>query len=115
MTANGGSAGARADGRPPLRRATAILGKKWHPVLIRTLLTEGPLGFNDIKASTDGISDKVLSESLENLQDAGLVTRNVVEEKPVRVSYSLTRAGRDLEPVIEDLRRWSREHLTDGR
>jgi len=96
-----------------LRRATELLGKKWHPVLIRTLLAEGALGFNELKRHIDGISDKVLSEALEELQDAGLVVRDVVEDKPVRVNYSLTPAGEALEPVIEGLVTWSREHLSE--
>jgi DNA-binding HxlR family transcriptional regulator len=112
MTANGDAAGVDS-GRRPLRRATTILGKKWHPVLIQTLLADGPLGFNDIKVRVDGISDKVLSESLEDLEQSGVVVRDVVEEKPVRVRYSLTAAGRDLEPVIEDLRRWGRVYLAE--
>lgn len=114
MTGHGDPMDVR-DGAKPLRRVTAILGKKWHPLLIHTLLTEGPLGFNDMKSRIDGISDKVLSEALDDLQDAGVVVRDVVEDKPVRVNYSLTPAGRDLEPIIEGLLEWSREHLTDGR
>ena len=102
-------------GTEPLHRATAILGKKWHPLLLYTLLTEGPLGFNDMKSRVDGISDKVLSEALDDLQEAGLVVRDVVDDKPVRVNYSLTPAGRDLEPIIEGLLEWSREHLTESR
>ena len=113
MTGRGDSADVDHGGQ--LRRATAILGRKWHPVVIRTLLAEGPLGFTALKTHVDGISDKVLSEALEDLQDAGLVVRDVVEDKPVRVNYSLTPAGRDLEPIIEDLLAWSREHLTEGR
>ena len=113
MTGHGDQTGAHG-GSDPLRRATAILGKKWHPLLLHTLLTEGPLGFNDMKSRVDGISDKVLSEALDDLQEAGLVVRDVVEDKPVRVNYSLTPAGRDLEPVIEGLLEWSDEHLTEG-
>ncbi|MFC7075558.1 winged helix-turn-helix transcriptional regulator [Haloarcula halophila] len=94
-----------------IRRATAILGRKWHPLLITTLLTDGPLGFNELKARLDGISDKVLSECLDELQEAGLVTREVIDDKPVRVEYSLTAAGEALQPVIDQLREWSREHL----
>jgi DNA-binding HxlR family transcriptional regulator len=112
MTGQGDHAGVHTGGKQ-LRRATVILGRKWHPMLIHTLLSEGPLGFNDIKNRVDGISDKVLSEALDDLQDAGLVVRDVVEDKPVRVNYSLTPAGRDLEPVIEALLAWSREHLTE--
>jgi DNA-binding HxlR family transcriptional regulator len=114
MTSNGDTAPLHRKGRRQLRRATAILGRKWNPVLIRTLLAEGPLGFNDIKNRIDGISDKVLSESLDDLQESGLVARDVVEDKPVRVHYSLTPAGRDLEPVIDDLLAWSYEHLGDS-
>lgn len=113
MTGQGDRTGVHARGKR-LRRATAILGKKWHPVLLHALLTEGPLGFNDMKSRIDGISDKVLSDSLDDLQDAGLVVRDVVEDKPVRVNYSLTPAGRDLEPVIEGILQWSREHLAEG-
>jgi len=114
MTGQGDPPGVHAGGEH-LRRATAILGKKWHPLLLYTLLTEGPLGFNDMKGHVDGISDKVLSEALEDLQESGLVVRDVVEDKPVRVNYSLTRAGRDLGPVIEGLLEWSREHLPEDR
>ena len=113
MTGQGGPPGIHASGES-LQRATGILGKKWHPLLVHTLLTEGPLGFNDMKSRVDGISDKVLSEALDDLQDAGVVVRDVVEDKPVRVNYSLTPAGRDLEPIIEGLLEWSREHLADG-
>ena len=102
-------------GADPLRRSTAILGKKWHPTLIHTLLTDGPLGFNDMKNRIDGISDKVLSEALDDLQEAGVVVRDVVEDKPVRVNYSLTAAGRELEPIIEELLAWSHEHLGENR
>ena len=51
-----------------------------------------------MKSSADGISDKVLSEALDDLQESGLVVRDVVEDKPVRVHHSLTPAGRDLDP-----------------
>lgn len=113
MTGRGTSADSPAGQR--LRRATGILGRKWHPVLIHALIAEGPLGFTAIKTHIDGISDKVLSEALSDLQDAGLVVRDVVDDKPVRVNYSLTPAGRDLEPIIEGLLAWSHEHLADGR
>jgi DNA-binding HxlR family transcriptional regulator len=101
----------RPDERDGIRRATAILGRKWHPLLITTLLTDGPLGFNELKTRLDGISDKVLSECLDELQDDGLVVREVIDDKPVRVEYSLTAAGEELQPVIDRLREWSREHL----
>lgn len=99
--------------RRDLRRATEIIGKKWHPVVISTLLADDRRGFNDLKETLDGISDKVLSDCLDDLQSVGLVSREVIDDKPVRVEYSLTEAGNDLESVIDDLRAWSREHLSD--
>jgi DNA-binding HxlR family transcriptional regulator len=113
MTGHGEPTSVHSAGEP-LRRATALLGKKWHPLLLYTLLAEGPLGFNDMKSRIDGISDKVLSEALDDLQEAGLVVRDVVEDKPVRVNYSLTPAGRELEPIIEGLLEWSHEHLSES-
>lgn len=97
----------------PITATAAILGKKWHLVLIHRLLEHGPLGFSELGDHVDGISDKVLSESLSDLQEKGLVEREVVEAKPVRVNYSLTEHGRGLAPVVEEVHRWGRSYLTE--
>ncbi|MFB6179472.1 MAG: winged helix-turn-helix transcriptional regulator [Halorientalis sp.] len=89
----------------------AVIGKKWHPVIVDRLLADGPLGFNALKAAVDGISSKVLSDSLEDLEERGIVTRTVISEKPFRVEYGLTDRGRDLGPVIDAMRAWGRDHL----
>jgi DNA-binding HxlR family transcriptional regulator len=101
----------------PITATATILGKKWHPVIIHRLLQSGPLGFNDLKKSVDGISSKVLSDSLESLGEHGLVDRTIVSEKPFRVEYSLTERGRSLESVIDEMRAWGTTHLepTDER
>lgn len=92
--------------------ATAsLIGKKWHPVIIDRLLSNGALGFNALKQEIDGISSKVLSESLDNLEENGLVEREVIEQKPVRVSYSLSDKGRSLEPVIREMKKWGKSEL----
>jgi DNA-binding HxlR family transcriptional regulator len=92
--------------------ATAsLIGKKWHPVIVDRLLQEGPLGFNALKEAVDGISSKVLSDSLDDLEEAGIVTRSVVSEKPFRVEYALTERGEELGPVIEAMRDWGEDHL----
>ena len=88
-----------------------LLGRKWHLRIVYYLLEEGPLGFSDLKEAVDGVSSKMLSESLSSLDDHGVVTRNIVNDQPVRVEYSLTAAGEELQPVIDRLREWSREHL----
>ena len=67
--------------------------------------------FNALKEAVDGVSSKVLSDSLENLEEHGLVDREIVSEKPFRVEYSLTERGRSLGPVIDAMREWGEEHL----
>ncbi|MFB6071469.1 MAG: winged helix-turn-helix transcriptional regulator [Halobacterium sp.] len=92
--------------------ATAsLVGKKWHPVIIHRLLSEGALGFNALQEKVDGISSKVLSESLDDLEEKQIVSRTIVSEKPVRVEYSLTELGESLEPVVMSLREWGEQHL----
>jgi len=89
----------------------SLIGKKWHPVIVHRLLEDGPSGFNELQEAVDGISSKVLSDSLEDLSEKRLVDRKVVNEKPVRVRYSLTDHGKSLRPVIEAMREWGNEHL----
>ncbi|GGL30489.1 HxlR family transcriptional regulator [Halarchaeum grantii] len=92
--------------------ATAsLIGKKWHPVIIHRLLNNGSAGFNELQEQVDGISSKVLSESLDDLEEKGLLDREVIEEKPVRVRYSLTETGESLETVVRALAEWGDEHL----
>lgn len=91
---------------------TTLIGKKWHPVIIHRLLAEGACGFSELKDHVDGISNKVLSDSLEDLEEKGLLTREIVSEKPFRVSYELTARGEDLQPVIEAMDEWGKRHLT---
>jgi DNA-binding HxlR family transcriptional regulator len=97
----------------PITTTATILGRKWHPVIIHRLLREGPLGFNALKESVDGVSSKVLSDSLEDLEEHGLVDREIVSEKPFRVEYSLTQRGHSLEPIITAMREWGEKHLTE--
>jgi DNA-binding HxlR family transcriptional regulator len=97
----------------PITTTASVIGKKWHPVLVHRLLEHGPSGFNELKESVDGISSKVLSDSLEDLQDNGLVVRDVISEQPFRVQYSLTERGSSLEPVIEAMAEWGQTHLTE--
>ncbi|AAG19189.1 MULTISPECIES: helix-turn-helix domain-containing protein [Halobacterium] len=89
----------------------SLVGKKWHPVIIHRLLSEGPLGFNALQEEVDGISSKVLSESLDDLEDKQIVSRTIVSEKPVRVEYALTELGQSLEPVVSSMAEWGHQHL----
>ena len=96
----------------PLLAASAVLGRKWHSTIVHRLLEYGPQGFGDLEARIDGISEKVLSESLSDLEARGLVERRVLETKPVRVEYSLTTTGQGLCGTIDELRRWCWEYCS---
>jgi DNA-binding HxlR family transcriptional regulator len=95
----------------PITTTATLIGKKWHPVIVHRLLREGPLGFNALKQEVDGISSKVLSDSLEDLEEKQLVDRAIISEKPFRVEYSLTEHGESLEDVIVAMRDWGQTHL----
>ncbi len=88
-----------------------LIGKKWHPVIISRLLKHGTLRFNQLQDEIGDITNKVLSDSLEDLQQKNLVARTVVNEKPVRVEYELTEQGKSLKPVIEALHKWGTTHV----
>lgn len=87
-----------------LTDVSTLLGRKWHLVILASLFDAGPQGFSALQRRIDGISSKVLSESLQDLERRGLVDRRVVSDKPFRVEYSLTDRGRDLRPFVEAAR-----------
>lgn len=98
----------------PITATANLIGKKWHPVIIHHLLENDGRGFNSLKEDIGGISSKVLSESLEDLQEKNLVERKVINQKPVRVEYRLTEAGKSLEPVIGEMMEWGRSNLVEA-
>lgn len=88
-----------------------LIDNKWHPVIVDRLLKTDSLRFSELSEEVNGITNKTLSKSLENLEEKGLIERTVEGSKPVEVSYSLTERGRSLEPVIDTLREWGKENL----
>lgn len=98
----------------PVTATAKILGKKWHPVIIHRLLANGKMGFNDLKNDLPGISNKVLSESLDDLQEKHIVEKKVVSQNPKRVNYSLTEIGESLRDTIENMAEWGKERLEKG-
>jgi DNA-binding HxlR family transcriptional regulator len=90
--------------------AFSILGKRWNGMIVDTL-GGGALTFVAVRRAVTGISDAVLSDRLSELAEAGLVARDVDPGPPVSVSYSLTRRGESLLPVLDLLGRWASENL----
>ncbi|HWH09395.1 MAG TPA: helix-turn-helix domain-containing protein [Candidatus Thermoplasmatota archaeon] len=89
----------------PVTETAKIIGKKWYLIILHEL-TRTPMGFNDLKRAVRGISAKVLSENLGELEARGLVTRTVYSESPMRVEYSLTDKGRELDGIFLSMRVW---------
>jgi DNA-binding HxlR family transcriptional regulator len=88
------------------QRAAELLGKRWSPQIVRALLS-GTSRFTGLRSSIPPISDALLSDRLKELEGAGIVTRTVLPETPVRIEYGLTERGRDLDGMIEELAAWA--------
>ena len=93
---------------PHFHGAVELIGRRWAGAILYTL-TSGPLHFAEIKEAVPGMSDRLLSCRLRELEQAGLVRREVHSGNRVRVSYELTRKGHSLEPVMGELRDWARQ------
>jgi DNA-binding HxlR family transcriptional regulator len=91
---------------PRFSRAIEIVGRRWTGAILRALLA-GHTRFNDIAATVPGLSDRLLSERLKELEAEGIVERSVTPSTPVRVSYTLTEMGEALLPVFESLAGWA--------
>ena len=91
---------------PRYHRAVELIGRRWTGAIVRTLLT-GPLRFNELLAAVPGVSDRLLTERLRELERAGIVRRHVYPESPVRVVYELTESGSELGPALDEVARWA--------
>lgn len=91
---------------PKYEQAIEVLGKRWTGLIVRILLG-GPRRFRDIRDRIPDLSDRVLSDRLQELEDAGIVERMVRTCKPVLIEYGLTEKGRDLEPVVSSIQDWA--------
>lgn len=91
---------------PRYEKAIQLLGKRWTGLLIDALL-RGPQRFCNLTTTVEGLSDRVLSDRLRELEVEGIVERIVYPHIPVRVEYQLTEKGRALAPVIEAIHMWA--------
>lgn len=98
------------DHHAAFQKAIELVGKRWSGAVIRALLP-GPQRFNSLLGGIPGISDRVLTERLRELELAGIVERLVDPGPPVRVSYRLTARGRALAPVVEAVTDWAEAWL----
>ena len=83
-----------------------LIGRRWSGAIIRALLA-GSTRFGDILSRVPGLSDRLLSERLRELEAAGIVSRVVYPDIPVRIEYRLTEKGRELERIVADIDAWN--------
>src|SRR4051794_5395432 len=91
---------------PSYHHAAELVGRRWNGVIIRALLL-GASRFSEIAEQIPEMSDKMLASRLRELEDEGIVLRNVEPTVPVRVVYSLTEKGRDLHRAVRALAQWA--------
>ena len=89
----------------PVATTVALIGSKWKLLIISNLL-QRPWRFNELRKDLDGISQKVLTDSLRSMEEDGLITRTVYPEVPPRVEYALSDLGKSLKPILDSMVAW---------
>ncbi|GGB59894.1 transcriptional regulator [Lentibacillus populi] len=90
--------------------ALSILVGKWKPIILLHLLQEGTKRFSELKRSMPGITQKMLTKQLRELEDEDIIKRVVYPQVPPKVEYSITEYGRSLEPILEAMHEWGTKH-----
>lgn len=93
----------------PVATTVSIIGSKWKLLIIRNLLSR-PWRFNELKKDLDGISQKVLTDSLRSMEEDGIIMRTVYPEVPLRVEYALSELGESMRPILDAMYRWGTEY-----
>lgn len=89
----------------PVATTVALIGSKWKLLIMRNLMMR-PWRFNELKKSLEGVSQKVLTDSLRSMEADGLITRTVYPEVPPRVEYALSDLGESMRPIMKDMEEW---------
>ena len=93
----------------PVEITMGLIGDKWKVLIIRDLLT-GTKRFGELKKSVTGITQKVLTTNLRQMEASGLISRKVYPEVPPRVEYSLSKTGLSLKPILDSMVKWGNEY-----
>jgi DNA-binding HxlR family transcriptional regulator len=97
---------------PRFHHAVELIGRRWSGAILRAMLS-GSIRFSEIAATVPGLSDRLLSERLKELEAEDVVIRTVHPETPVRIEYQLTDKGRALAPVIDSISVWAEDWLPE--
>jgi DNA-binding HxlR family transcriptional regulator len=97
----------------PIEATFRIIGKKWTVLVVREIL-RGHTQFNRFLENIEGITPKVLTERLRELERLGIIRRKIISEYPIRVEYSLTDVGKGFEPVLLSAMSFSMRYMPDA-
>ena len=89
----------------PVATTVSLIGSKWKLLIMRNLMAR-PWRFNELKRDLEGISQKVLTDSLRSMEEDGLIVRTVYPEVPPHVEYSLSELGESMRPIIKSMEAW---------
>ena len=95
---------------PKMEESLKLFGKKWIGLIVFSLL-DGEKKFSDIEKFIPGLSGRVLTERLKELELKGIINRNVVPSRPIKISYELTRKGIDLSNVFNSIGEWTEKWM----
>lgn len=98
---------------PRFHAAVELIGRRWAGAILFGLI-DGRLYFRELLGSIPGISDRLLSQRLRELEAEGLIERSVHEGPPARVSYRLSPTGEALVPALRTIHAWAQEHEVNG-
>ena len=93
----------------PVATTIQLIGNKWKLLIIRNLRVR-PWRFNELQKNLDGISQKVLTDSLRSMEADGLITRTVYAEVPPRVEYALSELGETMRPILDAMEAWGNSY-----
>ncbi len=93
----------------PVATTVQLIGNKWKLLILRNLRVR-PWRFNELQKSLEGISQKVLTDSLRSMESDGIVTRTIYPEVPPRVEYALSELGKSMLPIINAMEAWGIEY-----
>jgi DNA-binding HxlR family transcriptional regulator len=96
----------------PTRDILSRLAEKWTMLTLAALRT-GPMRFGGLRRKIEGVSQKMLTKTLRNLEEDGLVSRTVYDEMPLRVEYELTALGQDCAKRVVEIKLWAEANMTD--
>lgn len=96
----------------PIAETLSLIGHKWKVFIIWSLLQQNTQRFSELSKGINGISQKMLTQQLRQLERDGLIARKVYAEVPPKVEYSLTELGESLKPVFDSIAGWGLQYLS---